>query len=293
MRLLTYERPGRGDRLAALVDGRVHDLNDLDATLPTHATTFLAMGDDALERARDALEEMGPGQDPEMLEFRPPVQPGRYLDFYSFEQHVATSRAKRGLKVVPEWYEVPVYYNGNHRAMLGHKEPVRFPAREKRRDFELELAAVVGTKVRDLSAEKAESHIAGYTILNDWSARDLQVHFMKVGLGPAKGKDFANSLGPVLVIPDSDDRLDPRDLRMRAFVNDECWTDNNSGTGHYTFGQMLAYAAEGVTLLPGDVLGSGTVGGGCGFELDRYLSPGDEVRLEVDGIGALVSTVVE
>lgn len=291
MRLLTYERPGRGERLAVLRDGRVHDLVELDPTLPTHATTFLALGEDAVDRARDALENAGAGLDPDSIAWRPPVQPGRYLDFYSFEQHVATARAKRGLEVVPEWYEIPVYYNGNHRAMLGHGEPVAFPRGETRRDFELELAAVIGRKCRDVPVDEADACIAGYTILNDWSARDAQVRFMKVGLGPAKGKDFANSLGPVVVIPDQDDRIDPRDLRMRARVNGETWTDANSGSGHYTFAQMVAYAAEGVTLLPGDVLGSGTVGGGCGFELDRYLEPGDEVELEVDGVGVLANAV--
>lgn len=291
MKLLTYERPGRGERTALLVDDRVVDLADTDPTIPTHMRTLLAMGEPGLEMVRDARDEGGPGFPVAEVSLRPPVMPGRFLDFYAFEEHVKTARGKRGLDVVPEWYEVPVYYNGNHRAMLGHGEPVRFPSGETRRDYELELAAVIGQKVQGDDEEAVEQAIVGYSILNDWSARAQQAVYMKIGLGPSRSKDFASSLGPVIVVPDAEDPLDPRDLRMRARVNGETWTDANSGTMHHTFQDLARFAAGADTLLPGDVLGSGTVGGGCGLELDRFLQPGDQVELEIEGIGVLANPV--
>lgn len=219
----------------------------------------------------------------------PIYMPGALLDFYTFEQHVKTCRAKRGLDVIPEWYQYPVYYNGNPRSVIGHNDTVIFPEGETKKDYELELAVVIGKKGRDIKVEEAEAYIAGYTIFNDWSARAIQKEVMKVGLGPAKGKDFASSLGPYLVT--SDELKDPRNLIMIARVNGEEWSRGNSGTSHYTFAQMIAFASENVTLYPGDVLGSGTVGTGCGLELDRFLNSGDVVELEIEQLGILRNTV--
>jgi fumarylacetoacetate (FAA) hydrolase len=220
----------------------------------------------------------------------PPVlRPRAFLDFYTFEQHVRTCRAKRGLSVVPEWYEVPAYYNSNTSALYGHGQRVPFPREEDRLDFELELACVIGKRCRNVHADEAESVIAGYTILNDWSARSLQAKVMTIGLGPARGKDHASSLGPCLVSRDA--VADVRDLTMRAYVNDQLWSEGNSGSSHYTFAQMIAFASRARTLYPGDVLGSGTVGTGCGLEQDRFLQPGDRVRLEIDGLGALENEI--
>lgn len=291
LKLLTYERPGRGERTALLVDDRVVDLADTDPAIPTHMRTLLALGEPGLEMVREARDEAGPGLSLDEVTLRPPVMPGRFLDFYAFEEHVKTARGKRGLDVVPEWYEVPAYYNGNHRAMLASGEPVRFPSGETRRDYELELAAVIGRKVPGDDADAIRQGIVGYSILNDWSARAQQAVYMKIGLGPSRSKDFATSLGPVIVVPDAEDPLDPADLRMRARVNGETWSDNNSSTMHHGFEALVRFAAEAHTLLPGDVLGSGTVGGGCGLEQDRFLEPGDQVELEVDGIGVLANPV--
>lgn len=227
---------------------------------------------------------------PEQIRLLAPIQrPGALLDFYTFEQHVRTCRAKRGLDVVPEWFKYPVYYNGNPRSIIGAGAEVRFPAGEDRRDYELELAIVIGRQGRDIRVDEAAGYIAGYTIMNDWSARRIQTEVMKVGLGPAKGKDFATSLGPCLVTPD--EIGDPRNLTMLARVNGEEWSRGNSGASHFSFEQMIAFASEGVTLYPGDVLGSGTVGTGCGLELDKFLQPGDVVELEIEGIGILRNRV--
>lgn len=222
----------------------------------------------------------------------PPVlRPPAFLDFYTFEQHVRTCRAKRGLDVVPEWYEVPVYYNSNAASLYGHQQRVHYPASETKLDFELELAAVLGRSVRDANPIEAEDAICGYTILNDLSARALQAQAVKVGLGPARGKDHGSTLGPVLVT--RDELPNPRDLQMRAFVNGQQWSEGNSASGHYSFGEMIQYASMSRTLHAGSVIGSGTVGTGCGLELDRFLSPGDRVRLEIDGIGALETLIAQ
>lgn len=278
--------------MGALAEDGIVDLHATDKSLPDHTLLLLNQGRDALDRVRDAMQDAEYVLKPDVIEWHPPVYPGRYLDFYAFEEHTRTARAKRGLDVVPEWYEIPAYYNGNHRAFIGHGHEVRFPPEETKRDFELELAIVIGKPTRDVDEADALDHVAGYSILNDWSARATQVEFMKIGLGPAKGKDFATGLGPVLVIPDPDDPFDPTGpVRMQARVNGETWADNDLATIHHPVAKLVSYASEGQTLLPGDVLGTGTVGGGCGFELDRYLSPGDEVELEIDGIGVLRNRV--
>lgn len=219
----------------------------------------------------------------------PVIRPRAFLDFYTFEQHVRTCRAKRGLDVAPEWYRVPAYYNSNTSALYGHGQVVPFPPGEERMDYELELACVIGTTCRNVKETEAERVIAGYTILNDWSARSLQLEVMAIGLGPARGKDHASSLGPYLATPNELD--DVRDLGMRAFVNGELWSEGRSGDSHFTFAQMICYASRARTLFPGDILGSGTVGTGCGFEQDRFLRPGDCVRLEIDGLGSLENSV--
>jgi fumarylacetoacetate (FAA) hydrolase len=205
-------------------------------------------------------------------------------DFMAFEEHVRNARAVAGREGMPDaWYQVPVFYFSNPAAVYGDGEEVPKPADTAALDYELELACVIGAGGRP----------EGFTIMNDWSARDLQSLEMQVGLGPAKGKDFATSLGPVLV---SADEL-PGDLDMRAVarVNGEVRTDSRTGGMHYTWDELLAAAARNTPgLTPGDVLGSGTVGRGCILEHGdgRWLQPGDVVELEVEGIGVLSNRIV-
>jgi len=220
------------------------------------------------------------------VSFLPPVEnPGAFLDFYTFEQHVKTSREKRGLKMIPEWYQLPVWYNGSTRCFSGNGAVVDFPEGETKKDFELELAIVIKKKCFRVREQEATNYIGGYTIINDFSARELQEKIMRIGLGPAKAKDFNTGLGPGLVTPD--EIVDPRNLIMRAWVNEELWSEGNSGSSHFTFEQMIAYASENQTLYPGDILASGTVGSGCGLEQDRFLKKGDKVVLEIENIGRL------
>ena len=304
MKLVTFQQGHERPRAGVVTTHGIVDLAKASfllfpdaAALPDDMLALLHQEAAGMEQAYavyDALEELTQlplkAHDPLAVRLCSPVlRPGALLDFYSFEQHVRTCRAKRGLDVVPEWYKYPVYYNGNPRSIIGYDDEVHFPPAEDRRDYELELAIVIGKRGRDIPVEQAADYIAGYTILNDWSARSIQMEVMKVGLGPAKGKDFASSLGPCLVTPD--ELENPRNLTMLARINGEEWSRGNSGDSHFSFEQMIAFASEGVTLYPGDVLGSGTVGSGCGLELDRFLQPGDVVELEIEGIGILRNRV--
>jgi fumarylacetoacetate (FAA) hydrolase len=228
----------------------------------------------------------------------PPVASIR--DFYAFEQHVSTCRKQRGLDMVPQWYQVPVFYFSNPSGVIGHDDPVCAPQGSQALDYELELACVIGKPGRDLPADdRALAYVAGFTIMNDWSARDLQRAEMAVGLGPSKGKDFATSLGPELVTFDAlrdcyrDGRLH---LEMTAKVNGRELSRGNAGSMYWTWPQLLAHASRDVALRPGDVLGSGTVGTGCILELTPeaaggWLKPGDVVELTVERIGMLRNRV--
>jgi fumarylacetoacetate (FAA) hydrolase len=222
-------------------------------------------------------------------------------DFYAFEEHVRTCRRHRGLDMVPQWYQVPVFYFSNPVCVVGDGEPVWTPAGSDALDYELELAAVVGTPARDLPADdSALDCLAGFTIMNDWSARDIQRVEMAVGLGPSKSKDFATSLGPRLVpLADLRDRYREGRLHlsMTAAVNGRVLSRGDAGSMHWTWPQLLAHASRDTELRPGDVLGSGTVGTGCILELTPevvggWLQPGDVVELTVEGIGTLRNPVV-
>ena len=215
------------------------------------------------------------------VEFRPPVlHPPSVRDFYAFEEHVKTARADRGLEVPQEWYELPVFYFSNPAAIYGPDDEIPKPPDTKELDYELEVAAMIG----------ADGRIGGFTIMNDWSARDLQRAEMKVGLGPAKGKDFATSIGPVLVTPDE---FDGTAATMVARVNGEERSRGNLADMHHSWDAIVAHAARNTHLRAGDILGSGTVGTGCILEHGdgRWLQPGDVVELEVEGIGILRNRV--
>lgn len=220
----------------------------------------------------------------------PLPNPPSLRDFIAFEDHIAATSKKRGQPIPPEWYKAPVYYKGNHRTIIGPDASLSWPLDTTKLDYELELACVIGRKGRDIPERQAEHYIAGYTIMNDFSARDIQFQEMACRLGPAKGKDFATALGPCLVTPD--EIADLGALTMIARVNGEEWSRGRFGTIHWSFPQMIEHVSRGETLYPGDVFGSGTVGGGCGLEMDRYLKPGDVVELEIQPIGVLRTPVV-
>jgi fumarylacetoacetate (FAA) hydrolase len=253
-------RPGRieGDRVVEL---------GADSLIPV-----LAAAGDVPDVGENALADVRLG---------PPVpDPPSVRDFFAFEQHVATARANRGSEVPPEWYEIPVFYFSNPAAIYGPDDEIPHPRGSEELDYELEVAAVIG----------ASGRIAGFTVMNDWSARDLQRKEVRVGLGPAKGKDFATSLGPVLVTVDD---FDGTEAEMVARVNGEERSRGNLRDLFHGWDAIVERASLNTHLRPGEVLGSGTVGSGCILEADdgRWLQVGDIVELEVEGIGLLRNTV--
>lgn len=324
MRLVSFAaaglKTGAGRALGALADdGRVLALGraavllgrpEAEAARLATLEAMLESWDANLALAREvAAEAAGPrgaeavaiARRPfDSLTILPPVaQPPTIRDAYTFEEHVKNARARRGLPVPPEWYEAPVYYYSNPGSLLGHRAPVAKPRWTEALDYELELAWVIARKSRDVRAEAWREVVAGFTILNDWSARDVQRREMAVGLGPAKGKDFATSLGPALVTLDELEgaweggRLA---LRMEARVNGAVLSRGSSGAMRHGVGEVIARASQDVYLFPGDVFGSGTVGSGCLLELGpdvhRWLEPGDEVTLEIERLGALTNPIV-
>ncbi|MDQ2934456.1 MAG: fumarylacetoacetate hydrolase family protein [Chloroflexota bacterium] len=234
------------------------------------------------------------------LVFGPPIlQPPSLRDFYAFEQHVATMWHRRGGEVPEVWYRLPIFYFSNVSEIRGPGDPVWAPRASSELDYELEVAALIDTPVRDLRADRGEEAIGGYLVFNDWSARDLQREETTVRLGPAKGKDFASSIGPWLVTPD--ELADARsrtgyDLAMTASVNGKELSRGSWAAAQFSFGQMVERASADVRLRPGELLGSGTIGTGCLLEirdetLGRYLEPGDSVTLTIERLGSLTSPV--
>ncbi len=315
MRLATYThkrhadaaRAGvvQGDRIidvAALLHraGPVDLLGLLDGG-PETLAELSAGAKDFAEKYRDALhvpQELAvPAWEAKLL--APLPRPRSLRDFYAFEQHVRTANERRGRSVPVAWYEVPVFYFAYPGSIYGPDANVPKPATTNELDFELELACIIGRSGRDIPAEDALSYVAGFTIMNDWSARDIQRQEISVGLGPAKGKDFATSLGPFMVTTEelADRFVDGRhDLTMIARINGEEVSRGNAKDLHWSFAQMIERASQDVDLLPGDVIGSGTVGGGCLLELGEdvhpWLQPGDEVELEIERLGRLRNTIV-
>lgn len=213
-----------------------------------------------------------------------------YRDFYAHEKHVAKGFEKRNEPIPPAWYEIPAYYKGPTTGFIGHDEIIPWPNYTEKLDYELEFGLIIGRDGKNIKAENAMNHIFGYTIFNDISARDIQKKEMAVRLGPAKGKDFCSVVGPVIVTADEFNFKEPN-LRMQAIINGEIWSEGYTGDSHYTWAEMIAHASNEEWLLATDFLGSGTVGTGCGLELDRWIQPGDIVELEIEKIGKLKNII--
>jgi len=307
MKLMTFSAQG-GQRLGAIApDGGIVDLamrSDNPALVSMQA--LIEAGDEGLTLTRSlaagAVETLDPGS---LTWLAPLPFPVQMRDFLVFEEHMrmagwrgAQLRALWGappappepMPIPPIWYEQPIYYKCNRFAVSAGGR-ISWPTVSSIIDYELELACVIGRGGRDIPANRAGEHIFGFTIFNDLTARDLQFREMQAPLGPAKGKDFdgANILGPFIVT--RDELGDEPDLTMRAFINGELWSEGRSGTMYHSWGKVIEYLSAGETLHPDEVLGSGTVGTGCGLELGRLLMHGDEVRLEIDGIGSVSSVI--
>ncbi|HUN65320.1 MAG TPA: fumarylacetoacetate hydrolase family protein [Bacteroidota bacterium] len=327
MRLCTFEVPtllGRQTRLGAVAASGILDLHSVcawhlarkgeaqpyrlaDVLVPPDMLKFLQGGVTSRTFAETAAADflsIPPGPDlpiggrGELLCFRqeqvrllPPLpHPPSIRDFYAFEEHVKKGFEKRGEPMPKEWYEMPVYYKSAHWSVIGPEDEVTWPSFTEKFDYELELAVIIGKEGRNIPESEARGYIFGFTVMNDFSARDLQRKEMKVRLGPAKGKDFATAFGPVIVT--ADEIGDPYNLRMTASVNGERWSEGNSGKIYHSFEKMISFASLDETLSPGDILGSGTVGTGCGLELDRWVKPNDVIELTIEKIGTLRNKVI-
>jgi 2-keto-4-pentenoate hydratase/2-oxohepta-3-ene-1,7-dioic acid hydratase in catechol pathway len=215
---------------------------------------------------------------------------GMYRDFYAHEKHVKKGFEKRNEPVPPAWYEIPAYYKGGNTGFIGHDEIIPWPYYSQQLDYELELGVVIGRDGKNIKASEIKKHIFGFTILNDISARDIQRKEMSIRLGPAKGKDWCSVMGPVIVTFDEFNYEEPN-LLMTAAVNGVEWSRGQSGDSHYSWGQMIEHMAMEEWVRATDFIGSGTVGTGCGLELDKWIQPGDLLELSIDKIGTLKNIV--
>ncbi len=213
-----------------------------------------------------------------------------FRDFFAHEKHVEIGFKKRGEKIPEAWYEIPAYYKGATAGFIGHEAEIPWPSYTDVLDYELELGMIVGLDGFNIKEKEAHKYIFGFTILNDISARDIQRKEMQIRLGPAKGKDFCSILGPVITTIDEFESAEPN-LLMTAKVNGIEWSRGNSGDSHFSWAQMLAHVSQDEWVKAGDLFGSGTVGTGCGLELDKWIQPGDILELEIENIGKLVNRV--
>lgn len=213
-----------------------------------------------------------------------------YRDFFAHEKHVAVGFKKRNEPIPPAWYELPVYYKGATAGFIGPNQDILWPSYTEVLDYELELGMVIGLDGKNIKARDAHKHIFGFTILNDISARDIQKKEMAVRLGPAKAKDFCSIIGPVIATIDEFDTSEPN-LLMTAKINGVEWSRGQSGDSHFTWAQMIEHVSNEEWILAGDLFGSGTVGTGCGLELDKWIKPGDIIELEIESIGKLINKV--
>jgi 2-keto-4-pentenoate hydratase/2-oxohepta-3-ene-1,7-dioic acid hydratase in catechol pathway len=299
------------ERVAVVLDGerRLLDLGSAhervrggESAALGSMVALIGGGEAALELARELVEAAPEDAmvDRSAVRLLAPIPvPPQIRDFLAFEQHLkgafamAEQLTGRHMDIPAVWYQQPIYYKANRFSVVGPDADVHWPDYAQLLDYELELACVIGRGGVDIAAEEAAGHIFGYTIFNDVSARDAQATEMEGQLGPAKGKDFdtGNVLGPWLVT--ADEIGDPYDLTMVARVNGEEWSRGHSGTMHHRFGDIIAFVSRSETLHPGEILGSGTVGGGCGLELGRFLNPGDVIELEVERIGVLRNRIIK
>lgn len=303
MKFLTYsiKEKRKEKSLGIIVNDKVYAVNDLNQSLPNNMEEFIEQADTHLEILNKACASGLPstGVNLESVVIHAPIQrPGSIRDFMAFENHLLNASKNSNIKVAPEWYEVPAFYFTNHRTIQGPNEVIIRPPDCQKLDYELEVAIIIGKEGKNISADDADNYIFGYTIFNDWSARDLQLDEMPIGLGPAKGKDFATSIGPYIVTKDeleSDRDGKGFDLKMTAAINGKEISNGNFKTIYYSFNEMIERASRGVTLYPGDIIGSGTVGTGCllefGSGVHPWLKDGDKVELTIEKIGTLTNTI--
>jgi fumarylacetoacetate (FAA) hydrolase len=319
MKLITYQYQNQ-TQLGILQNQSVYNLHQLDNSLPDNMREFLWAGEAAMLLAKTIDAELkNENRKAEAISLNdvvllaPVNEPTSCRDGYAFRQHVAAARRNRGVTMIDEFDQYPIFYFTNHNAVQGPGEILCMPDHFEKLDFELEVAIVVGKKGRNIKAAEADAHIAGYMIMNDMSARTLQMEEMLLNLGPAKGKDFSTVIGPYFVTPDELEQYvvpakenhtgKNHNLHMKCWVNGIQVSEGNVADMDWTFAEILERCAYGVDILPGDVIGSGTVGTGCFLELNgtgllndknykpQWLQDGDVVEMEITGLGKLSNTI--
>ncbi len=319
MKLVTYTKDNK-QSLGILINENIYPANTADSRIPDNMKAFLEGGESVMDVAMQVnadiqSEKLKPAAISlkEVILDAPVPNPTSCRDGYAFRQHVASARRNRGVPMIPEFDQYPIFYFTNHNAIQGPGEIWCMPDHFNKLDFELEVAIVVGKKGRNIRAAEADKYIAGYMIMNDMSARTLQMEEMLLNLGPAKGKDFSTVIGPYFVTPDELESYkipakknhtgNNYNLKMTCKVNGKIVSEGNVGDMDWTFAEILERCAYGVDILPGDVIGSGTVGTGCFLELNgtgllndksfvpQWLQPGDVVEMEITGLGKLSNTI--
>ncbi|MEE2954050.1 MAG: fumarylacetoacetate hydrolase family protein [Bacteroidota bacterium] len=321
MKIVTFKYNNKLD-LGLLLNNNIYSLSDNNHYVSNNMNEFLKMGEEAMSKAKVLENNIKEGEgDVSAIKldsaelFAPVPNPASCRDAYAFRQHVATARRNRGVDMIPEFDQFPIFYFTNHNAILGPSQDIIcMPDHMLRLDFELEAAIVIGKKGRNITAKDADNYIAGYMIMNDMSARGLQMEEMKLNLGPAKGKDFCTIIGPYLVTKDElvDKKVetaeghdgDTYSLEMKCWVNGELLSEGNMKDMNWTFAEIVERCAFGADVLPGDVIGSGTVGTGCLLELNGthklndpnyepvWLKDGDVIEMEIEKLGRIKNKVV-
>ena len=318
MKLISYQLNNTVS-YGVLVNNELYSLPGINAGLPTSMNAFLALEESGMEMARQTAQQIEAGtltatpvNNYEIL--APVPHPTSCRDGYAFRQHVEAARKNRGVEMIPEFDQYPIFYFTNHQAVEGPGPVYCMPDHFQQLDFELEIAIVIGKKGKNIKASEADAYIAGFTIMNDMSARKLQMEEMLLNLGPAKGKDFSTVIGPWLVTPDElAQKVAPTkaghtglnyDLAMKCYVNDKLVSSGNVNDMDWTFAEIIERCSYGVTLYPGDVIGSGTVGTGCFLELNgtgkrldpnfqpQWLQNGDRVTMTIDQLGVLENQII-
>lgn len=320
MKLVTFKNKEGVSKAGWLKDEGVVDMNLIsNGKLPADMLSFIDNHSAYFSIIKELkLEDAAPTHSLSEVKLLAPLpNPKSFRDYIGFEMHMLNASRSFGHTIGEAWYDMPIFYFTNHHEIYGPDDEIKRPVKETKLDIELEMAVIIGKKGKDIKAEEANDYIFGYTIFNDWTARAIQKKEMEIPLGPHKGKDFANAIGPCIVTKDEMEQYrvpfsasyfeaplrvpaakgDRFDLKMTSRINGQTICEGNYKTIHYNFAQMMERASENnVTLYPGDILGSGTVGWGSlienNFEVHRPLEPGDVVELEIEGIGVLRNRVV-
>lgn len=303
MRFYTFSNDRYNEQLGIEINQLVYPINEIDETLPVTMEEFLEEAALNLNKIKGKLDNVQKklGFSLDQITIHAPLKhPNSIRDFMAFEEHLLNASKTSGINVAEQWYEIPAFYFTNHHTIHGPNESIKRPPNCNWLDYELEIAVVIGKEGINISKEEADQYIFGYTILNDWSARDLQMKEMAIGLGPAKGKDFATSIGPCIVTAEALESYKDKkgfNLAMKAYVNDKLLSEGNFNSIYYSFGEMIERASAGVTLYPGDIIGSGTVGTGCILEQSEenreWLKSGDKVTLSIEHIGELTNYIAQ